>query len=519
MVKRAVLPVLLLAFFCSTVFASMTIFFKDGTKREVHKITFRGDHAELYLVTGDTVTVPHEKIDLPTSGIGVPVGTYGQTKVTGQRETLPGRRTQLGDPMRQQRLAEDWERAEKSAIAISSVGPIQAGDTVKIVGETTPRSKPQPQDYYDYSEYKYDPECNCYRFTVKYADHAYVVVYKNGDGTFGKRLFDAATFASHFKINQPDKSSKPFPIYSDVPEKQPEQTESKAPPETEPAPIEVAPSQPETTLEEKPAQSVETTSTAPAPAPNEATESRKPWTAFLVFVLVVVALGIVAWFFIGRSHKPLIDTSKFHRYEEDLREFEIAIWLKNGKTTEQLMEICLKKFYQDNPIVLSSCGKILKNTPKSGIVPAISKQTGRSLAEAEAIYDQLHYQIDRIRNLIQEVSHRTGITPARSVVAEPPATARPHVVEPVRAQSATPTGATLPANLPPPKQSVPPTIQELSQVPPGHSTSSVSVNVMPGEKPSATLIEPDAPMRNSPEIPPYANSVLNQISFLSSSED
>jgi hypothetical protein len=52
---------------------------------------------------------------------------------------------------------------------------------------------------------------------------------------------------------------------------------------------------------------------------------------------------------------------------------------------------------------------------------------------------------------------------------------------------------------------------------PGHATSSVSLQA--DKRVSGKLIEPDTPMRTGSDLPAYANSVLSQISFLSSKEE
>jgi hypothetical protein len=154
---------LVLLFLCSVCFATLTIYFKDGTSRDVYKITFQGNVAELYLIDGNVITVPVEKLDLRSSGIGAPVGTYGTSKVTGER-TTPEKKGVLGSPLRQSRLREEWERAEKTATVISSLGPMMSGDTVKIVAETMANAQPAADDSYDKDDYWYDPKYRGYRF-------------------------------------------------------------------------------------------------------------------------------------------------------------------------------------------------------------------------------------------------------------------------------------------------------------------------------------------------------------------
>ena len=523
--KRYLLGSLLLVIFASFCFASLTIFFKDGTSKEVHKITFRGSVAELYLVDGDVITVPVEKLDLPSSGIGAAVGTYGTSRVTGQRVSTE-KKGVLGSPMAQTRLREEWERAEKSATVVNSIGPMQRGDTVKIVGETTPSSRPSRDDYYDESEYEYNPATGRYTFKAKNLDHAYVIVYKNQDGSFGKRLFDAVAFNAHFKIGEVTKTPAPMPEYPIIPDK-------KDPHARETNPFSTSKS--ETPAEPVPAEteSQEQVSEQAKPVASESeeieqTSRRRSMISFLIFVAVVVAMGFGAWLLINRSQKPYIDTSKFSRYEEDLKEFEIAIWLRNGKTTDQLMEICLKKFFQDNPSLLMVCSKMLKGSQKGLMAPFIAKQTGRSMVEAERIYDQIHNQIERVRGLIREVSAKTGITPAKPAVDVSPKSAPelPKSVaatkESIKESAPLPKQAPAPAPPPMPRQAVPVAQQPEPSAPQvasaGNATSSFVLNASP-DKPSSHLIEPESPMRTAADLPAYANSVLNQISFLSSPED
>lgn len=518
-----------LLFFVSISSASLTIYFKDGSSKEVHKITFRGSVAELYHVDGTVTTVPVEKLDLASSGIGAPVGTYGTSKVTGERRTSD-KTGVVANPLRQSRLQEEWERAEKSATVVSSIGPMRRGDIVKIIGETTANSRPVKDDYYDDTEYWYDPQYRGYRFKAKNLDHAYVIIYKNADGTFGKRLLDAATFSSHFKLEVTPRAPAPMPEYPIIPdEKDPDVRETSPfstgedvskPVETADQPV------PGNTAEEL----GPPVTNPPASETNEATDlekssRRRSWIAYLIFLGVLIALGFGAWYIIVRSQRPAIDTSKFSRYEEDLREFEIAIWLKNGKTAEQLMEICMKKFYQDSPSVLTVCNKMLKGTQKGLMVPFIAKQIGRSMPEAEKVYDQILNQIERIRGLIREVSLKTGIQPAKPPIDVTSPQSSSEVYRTVSVQrDPIPAPPPLPAKQPAVTTAAMPSVHQPQQPAPqpvvGNLTSSVAVRPAPEERSSSiNLIEPEAPMRTATDLPQYANNVLNQISFLSSQED
>ena len=454
---------------------AMTIYFKDGTTREVHKIVFNGTSAELYLVDGTIMHVPVDTLDLRSSGIGAPVGTYGTSTMNGQR-SMTGRSTSLGDPKRQARLKEEWDQSDRTAVAVKTIGAIKQGDTIKIVGETSAKTAPAYDEDYDPSEYWYDSESQRYQFRQQNMDHAFIIVYKNPDGTYGKRLIDAATFQFSFKTNQIAKGPKPMPEYPVIPDRAEPGPHATPPP---PAPTESIETKPETQTQPADQQST------PVPPASQKNESRR-WIAFSVFVGVLVLLGFAAWFVIQRMQRPYIDTSKFKRYEEDLREFEIAIWLRNGKTPDQLMEICVKKFYQDHPAALAICNKMLKGGQKGLLLPFITGQTGKSSAEASAIYDQIHSQIDTIRKLIHDVSQKTGFSPVK-----------PAPVETTQKPAAPPSPPPMPKSAP----VAPPVVTDVAK------------------QSSPRLIEPDTPMRSGSDLPSYASSVLNQITFLSSKEE
>jgi hypothetical protein len=487
--------------FVSLCFASMTIYFKDGTSREVHKITFNGNTAELYLIDGSMMHVPVETLDLPSSGVGAPVGTYGTSAVSGQR-SVTSRTTVLGDPRKQERLKEEWDDSEKTAIASKTIGSIQKGDTVKIVGETSANTSPNTKDYYDPSEYYYNPQSHRYEFKKKNLDHAYIVVYKNPDGTFGKRLFDAATFQEYFDTPRVKQLPKPMPEYPVIPDREEPVLPgpSAAPPEKQEAPQATPDTQAQSADQQNPQTETQTQSQSPPAA-----TKRKPLIAFIIFLVVLVGLGFGAWFLIQRTQRPYIDASKFKQYEEDLREFEIAIWLRNGKTADQLMEICLKKFYQDHPKALAICNKMLKGSQKGLMLPFITGQTGKSSAEASVIYDQINGQIETIRKLIREVSLKTGSVPLKPAVSAPQNASAPETSKPASAAAK--------AN-PPAPPAAPRSAPQSADAPPA---APVAANAVRQSSPH--LIEPDSPMRSGSDLPSYASSVLNQITFLSSKEE
>jgi hypothetical protein len=483
-------------------FAAMTIYFKDGSSKEVYKITFKGQTADLYLMDGSLITVPVEKIDLRTSGIGAPVGTYGQTRVAPGRPQIIPHRAPIADSLRQVHLKEEWERTDRSATALNNVGAIRLGDTVKIVGETDvgSRAPGSSSNYEEYDDYYYDSNTRQYYKYRNYRssvspqdkDFAYVVLYQNPDGSFSKRLFDAATFSENFKLDQQQSATKAPPV---VPGPYPTKTtELPAPQVNDARPAQQQRPETVTPQSKKPAV------TESKPEQQEKKESapgeRKKSAKVLFIASLALLIGLLVYVLMKRKGTPLVDTSNFHKYEEDLREFEIGIWLRNGKTMDQLMEICLKKFYQDNPAALTISMRMLKGDHQMNfMIPFIMKQLSASSPEAEYLYVEFQSQIERIRSLIKEVSQRTGTYPR--VASQPDAVT---VTQPSK------------TNLVSSAVETPPTVVAQPAVDPVSSGTSSVVN-------RASLIEPDEPLRRAADMPAYANNLLSQIGFLSSPDD
>ncbi|MGH9856673.1 MAG: hypothetical protein ACRD4B_02400, partial [Acidobacteriota bacterium] len=204
--------------------------------------------------------------------IGAAVGTYGTSKVTGERPAAE-RKGVLGSPLRQARLREEWERAEKSATVLNSIGPMQRGDTVKIVAETMANQQPAADDSYDEGEYWYDPKYRGYRFKAKDLDHAYVLIYKNQDGTYGKRLLDAVTFNSHFQLNVAAKVPAPrMPEYPVIPDKKDPDIHDPNPFSTSPQETETSEQPLEQSSPDGEAQEVVSSNESPASSSDEASD-------------------------------------------------------------------------------------------------------------------------------------------------------------------------------------------------------------------------------------------------------
>jgi hypothetical protein len=371
---------LLMALVSSICFADMAIYFKDGTSLNVTKIVFRHTLSDLYLSDGTMQTFAVDKIDLKSSGIPRAQGTYGQTGLGSSAVKKPPMvvKPLTGDPkFRQIQLKEEWEHAERSAIALNDIGPIHQGDLVRISNESTAGSVSE-------------------NTAVETPDGAYIVIYTS-DGLLGKKLFDAASFQSNFKLNE-KQLTPPEPII--IPPK-PKETQKEPDQHTKPVvvpkPVEHEPE--EITLEETPKVVVQQ---------DDQSSSILPIS---LAVGGIAILGAALFVYSRKKKKVFLNVTKFKQFEDELRDFELEIWLKHGRTMDQLMEIGTKKFYQDQPNPLAAAMKMLKGADRLSIVNWISHQGGLNSENAGQVYSQLHQRMEWIRQTIKAVSARTGFAP------------------------------------------------------------------------------------------------------------
>jgi hypothetical protein len=381
-VSSAAKTCLLFVFIASICFADMTIYFKDGTSLNVSKIVFRQTVADLYLPDGTMRTFPVDKIDLKSSGILRAEGTYGQTKLTPSFTkppvVVPAKPLTADPGSRQIQLKEEWEHAERSAIALNDVGPIHQGDLVRISNESTAGSVTE-------------------NAAVESPDGAYIVIYISKDGLIGKKLFDAASFQSNFKLKE-IQVTPPEPVV--IPPK-PDETKKDPVQNTKPLvvrkPVEPAPE--ESTPEETPKVVVQHTDESSLALP------------ISIGVVGIAVIGAALFVYSRKKKKVFLNATKFKQFEDELRDFEFEIWLKHGRTMDQLMEIGTKKFYQDQPNPLAAAMKMLKGADRLSIVNWIANQGGLNSESANEVYSQLNQRMEWIRQTIKAVSARTGFAP------------------------------------------------------------------------------------------------------------
>ena len=517
MLKRAFLSVFILMVFVSFCSAEMTIYFKDGKEVKVTKIVFKGDQADLYLTEGTIMSVSVAAIDLDVSGIGKPVGTYGETSVSGNRPAVVHGAPVIDTGIRQAELRQEWENATVIAVAKKDVGSIRKGDTVHAYSPDSQSSSKTTRPRY----YWYDDDRGTYVYSQSYSapvtlDQAYMIVYKKTDGTFGKKIMDAAGFATDFDIQKPSNSAKPIPIVPLEPhtEQQPA-PEVKMPPETE---------QPENQQPQENVAVKANEGAAKQPVPQQKpaqTPVQKngvlPWVLGFLGLAVVLACAVLL--FLRSRKKPFVDTSKFAQCERDMREFEIEIWLRHGKTMDQLMEICLKKFYQDQPAPLNVALKISKRTGKSWVLPFLIKEAGVDNAQAEQLYSDFESHVTSVRKLIEEVSARKGI-PIKADVSgtQPPARPVPVNTQPtikLEARPGAPPAALKTVQAQPvvaaPVRTVAPAAAPVSA--PSSITSSAIEISLPIVSSSDRSSEPR--FGGTSDLPSYVTNLLDQLAFLS----
>jgi hypothetical protein len=373
-------------------------------------------------LNGSIRTVASEKIDLKASGIPKAQGSYGQSGISPQlREKRTATPPLIGDPkQRQAALQEEWEKAEQSAVALKTIGAIRQGDVVKIANRSASGTTPTTSyGYFEAGEGSLEPDS-----FLETKDEPYLVIYKTADGTFGKKLFDSATFHSNFSVNEkPSGPPEPPPVF--IPEKEIKTTPppTEQPVKTDPLPSIAPEIKNEPVTEEK-----------------EVAKTKISSGSFPIIPVVIGVGGIViaggALFIYSRKRKkPFVNTSRFKQYENELHDFELEIWLKHGRTIDQLLEICLKKFYQEQPAALAAALKIQKGVDRLSVIHGISRQSGLDAKTAEDVYSEMFHRINWIRETIRQVADKIGKQPlvqnqSMTVAPPPVSTTSPQAMSP-----------------------------------------------------------------------------------------
>lgn len=352
---------LAILFFSSVCSAEMTIYFKDGHSRKVHRIEFQGDTADLYLTDGSTESVEVSKIDLETSGIAVPRGTYG-SKVLGKSTRANPTSTTMSRS-EQDRLEEQWKSSSKEYEARIAYQSIAAGDIVHLINSTG--------------------------YTV-------TVIHRESSGNYKKFLIDRSSFADHFQ--------KPPKVTPSAPPVTAKEVVTPVAPQPEPAPtIKIAP-ETKTVLPEEVSKREE-------PVAKHRTGGTN-WKYLILGLALLLGVGGGAFLLSRNGNTMTIDPSKIHLRESDLRDRRLRLWLEEGRTNRQLVELCLNHFFSDRPKILGASLRILDGDPKSLVVASFMRTNRMNPGQAEILYEQVENVIEMSRSLIDDVSRSTGLWPS-----------------------------------------------------------------------------------------------------------
>jgi len=156
--------------------AEFTVIFRDHTQRQVTKIEFKGDNADLYLVTGMVLTVPAVAIDYQLTGIERPKSAYGVTVYGKGQSTTSSVQPPAPKGPSQEELKSQWEKAEQTAIATGTAGSIHKGDKVRVVSST---------------------------------DLSYTLVVHDANGVFRRETISAESFSENFEVEKKVSISPP----------------------------------------------------------------------------------------------------------------------------------------------------------------------------------------------------------------------------------------------------------------------------------------------------------------------
>ena len=170
---------------------------------------------------------------------------------------------------------------------------------------------------------------------------------------------------------------------------------------------------------------------------------------------------------------------------------------------DQLVDVCAKKFYADQPGPLSAMTKIQKGLDKNAVVAFIAKQGNIDARSAERVYSEMMQRLDWIRTTIQAVSQRTGLRPKPETSAGAPTG--------IMASPIIPRPSAAPPLKSPPE---PPSEPEPLRPPTGVISYPGSRRPQQAAPPPAT---PAAPRQT--DLPPYLENVLRDLAMLSDNRE
>jgi hypothetical protein len=349
-VRSILLTLLVFLFLSSIVHAAMTIYLKDGSSRQVSKIVFKGNSADLFLSAGMVITVPASTIDLEGSGIPEAKGTYGGTAGTTGGTSAP---KTLPPPADQESLKAQYAASTQTATAIHDHGMVHAGDTVRIVTQN---------------------------------DLSYTIVYKDTAGNYRKSMIEAGGFIENFKLNE---AAKPAP---------PPLTTTSPAPEAAPPPVAEQPpvtENPHSSLLDDLSKKV----TAP---PLQSGSKSSILVPSLVAAGILVGAVVLAFVMMKQREKQFVSPPSELARRQNQAQSDLAEWQIEGKSKTDLIERSLRKIHLERPRAFSASMRMLKGDPKNLVVSGIARDTGQNAAQAELSYEKLKQVLDSVRRMVDE---------------------------------------------------------------------------------------------------------------------
>jgi len=119
--------------FASLCHAKFTVYFKDGTSRDVVKIEFKGKNVDLFLTTGNVLTLPADSIDYEATGIQKPKAEFGVSVFSGEK---PKPKEPQFKPPPQEELQRQWENSTETVVAVQDFGSIRKGEEARVVSSS-----------------------------------------------------------------------------------------------------------------------------------------------------------------------------------------------------------------------------------------------------------------------------------------------------------------------------------------------------------------------------------------------
>lgn len=140
--KRVLLLLLFIFVLPLVAHATFKVSFKDGTTKEVQKIVFRNEFADLYVTTGAILRINIDAIDFRVTGMAPPAFPYGVSvdgrtvdKIEESQLQAPKSKAQAV-ALPQDKLKALFDESRETATANEDIRGMRKGQTVRVVSTT-----------------------------------------------------------------------------------------------------------------------------------------------------------------------------------------------------------------------------------------------------------------------------------------------------------------------------------------------------------------------------------------------